>query len=88
MATPKKNTDSVQSDSTIVEKDNGQKVIELIEKTSYGRRLFYPANDTARLICKLLGTDGMATLPEKHIATLKALGFKLVAKPEYTEKEL
>jgi hypothetical protein len=86
-STVETNNTSSKGEST-VEKNTGDRTIELIEKNSYGRRLFYPANETARLICKLLGTDGMATLPDKHIPTLKALGYKLIAKPEYIEKEL
>jgi hypothetical protein len=43
-------------------------------KEKYGNELLYPLNDTAKLICVLLGTK---TIPKDKIKTLEDLGYRI-----------
>ncbi len=48
-------------------------------KESYGRRLIYPACETADILCKLAGT---ATLTDQAVKYIKALGYTIKVKQE------
>ena len=43
-------------------------------KEKYGNELLYPLNDTAKLICKLLGTK---TIAKDKVKSLEDLGYKV-----------
>lgn len=51
-----------------------QMILKLTIKTAYGVPRFYPANDTAKLLCKLTMTK---TLTEEHLKIAKALGLRI-----------
>ena len=43
-------------------------------KEKYGNELLYPLNDTAKLICKLLGTK---TIAKEKVKPLEDLGYRV-----------
>ena len=43
-------------------------------KERYGNELLYPLNDTAKLICKLLGTK---TIAKEKVKPLEDLGYRV-----------
>lgn len=44
-------------------------------KKAYGREMFNPENETARLLCELVG---QSNLTFEQLQTIKKLGFKIV----------
>lgn len=48
-------------------------------KESYGRKLFYPACESADIFCRIAGTT---TLSEHIVKHIKALGYSIKVKQE------
>lgn len=52
-------------------------IVEVVLYGKYGNQLGIPVNETARLICKLLGRK---SLSKKTMEIVKELGFEIVIK--------
>jgi hypothetical protein len=48
--------------------------LDLILKQSYGRNLYYPVGDSAKLVCKLANCT---TLTDTQLKLLRQLGFEI-----------
>lgn len=49
--------------------------IKVSPKKAYGREMFQPENETAKLLCELVG---QANLTFEQLQTAKKLGFKII----------
>jgi hypothetical protein len=57
-------------------------VVRLRAKSVFGRWLYYPDNEIARGLCKLMGRD---TIERRHFDTLKGMGLKVETVAEVPE---
>lgn len=54
-------------------------MIHVICKGAYGREFFYPVNDLAEILCKILGRK---TLTKKQLLIAKDAGWEVIIKTE------
>lgn len=59
--------------------------IKLTAKTIYGRAVFYPANNEARLLAQIAGTQ---TLTRQALELAKAMGCEIVVDAESSVRAL
>lgn len=49
--------------------------VHVSPKTAYGREMFAPENETAKLFCELIGQSNLTL---EQLKTIKKLGYKVV----------